>query len=132
MALPLLRHRQTRVLGALAGLLVIGAAAGLYPLWSNWDWHAPAAQPASPDVLAMVAQLEARMRAQPNDAEGWLMLGRSYLALERLDEAADAYDKVLKLDPNNRGGDVGPGRGHEHARGRRDHPAGRGSCSSGP
>ncbi len=47
--------------------LVIGAAAGLYPLWSNWNWHAPAAAPAAPepDVLAMVAKLEQHMRDQP-------------------------------------------------------------------
>ncbi len=101
-ALPLLRHRQSRLLGAAAGVLVIGAAAALYPLWSNWDWHA-AAQPraASPDVLAMVAKLEQRMRDQPNDIAGWLMLGRSYVALERLDDAILAYDHAHRLDANN-------------------------------
>ena len=41
-ALPLLRHRQSRIQGALAAVLVVGAAACLYPLWSNWDWHGPA------------------------------------------------------------------------------------------
>ena len=41
-ALPLLRDRQSRLIGAAAGVLVIGAAAALYPLWSNWNWHAPA------------------------------------------------------------------------------------------
>ena len=101
-ALPLLRHRQSRVLGAAAGVLVIGAAAALYPLWSNWNWHA-AAQPraASPDVLAMVAKLEQRMRDQPNDIAGWLMLGRSYEALDRLDDAILAYDHAHRLDANN-------------------------------
>src|SRR5580700_10434680 len=85
--LQLLRHRQSRVLGAVAGVLVIGAAAALYPLWSNWNWHAPAQRAMSPDVLAMVAKLEQRMRDQPNDIAGWLMLGRSYVALDRLDDA---------------------------------------------
>ncbi len=101
-ALPLLRHRPSRVLGAAAGVVVIGAAAALYPLWSNWDWHA-ASQPraASPDVLAMVAKLEQRMRDQPNDIAGWLMLGRSYVALDRLDDAILAYDHAHRLDENN-------------------------------
>jgi cytochrome c-type biogenesis protein CcmH len=100
-ALPLLRHRQSRVLGAAAGVLVIGAAAALYPLWSNWNWHAPAQHAASPDVLAMVAKLEQRMRDQPNDIAGWLMLGRSYVALDRLDDAILAYDHAYRLDANN-------------------------------
>ena len=100
-ALPLLRHRQSRVLGAVAGVLVIGAAAALYPLWSNWNWHAPAQRAVSPDVLAMVAKLEQRMRDQPNDIAGWLMLGRSYVALDRLDDAILAYDHAHRLDANN-------------------------------
>ena len=53
-AIPLLRDKKSRLIGALTALLVAGAAAGLYPLWSNWDWHTPvnAKVGASPDVLA--------------------------------------------------------------------------------
>jgi cytochrome c-type biogenesis protein CcmH len=97
-AVPLCRHRQTRILGAIAGLAVAGAAAGLYPLWSNWDWHAPQRAAASPDVLAMVAKLEQRLRDNPKDLNGWLMLGRSYATLERLDDAVMAYDRAHQLD----------------------------------
>jgi len=100
-ALPLLRHRQSRLLGAAAGVLVIGAAAALYPLWSNWNWHAPAQAQVSPDVLAMVARLEQHMRDQPNDMRGWLMLGRSYVALQRFDDATQAYGRAHGLDANN-------------------------------
>jgi cytochrome c-type biogenesis protein CcmH len=102
-ALPLLRHRQSRVIGAAAAVLVIGAAAALYPLWSNWNWHAPAQAQGlgGPDVLAMVAKLENHMRDQPNDLTGWLMLGRSYLALERADDAVSAYGHAHGLDANN-------------------------------
>src|SRR5258708_19672795 len=99
-ALPLLRDRQSRVLGALVAVMVIGASAGLYPLWSNWNWHAPAQSEtaAGPDVAAMVAKLEKRLQDQPNDPKGWLMLGRSYLTLNRLDEAIVAYDHAHHLD----------------------------------
>ncbi len=100
-ALPLLRDRQSRLIGAAAGVLVIGAAAALYPLWSNWNWHAPAQPQVSPDVLAMVAKLEQHMRDRPDDLKGWLMLGRSYVALERMDDAVVAYDHAHRLDPNN-------------------------------
>jgi cytochrome c-type biogenesis protein CcmH len=98
-AIPLLRDRRSRLQGALAAVFVAGAAAGLYPLWSNWDWHpsAPSAE-GGPDVAAMVAKLEKRLKEQPNDPAGWLMLGRSYIALNRLDDAIVAYDHALQLD----------------------------------
>src|SRR5450631_2385651 len=101
-AVPLLRHRQSRIVGAVAGVLVVGAAAGLYPLWSNWHWHDSAQNAAAgPDVAAMVAKLETHLREDPNDLAGWLMLGRSYVALERMDDAIVAYDHAHRLDAAN-------------------------------
>jgi cytochrome c-type biogenesis protein CcmH len=102
-AFPLLRDRQSRLLGALLAVMVIGASAGLYPLWSNWNWHAPAQSEAAagPDVAAMVAKLEKRLQDEPNDPAGWSMLGRSYLTLNRLDEAIVAYDHAHQLDSKN-------------------------------
>jgi cytochrome c-type biogenesis protein CcmH len=102
-ALPLVRDKTTRLVGALAALLVAGAAAGLYPLWSNWDWHAPAQAQAiaAPEVAAMMAKLEQHLRDDPNDLAGWLMLGRSYTALQRLDDAVAAYDHAHQLAGNS-------------------------------
>jgi cytochrome c-type biogenesis protein CcmH len=101
-ALPLLRNRQSRLLGAAAALAVAAAAAGLYPLWSNWDWHAPVEpRTASPEVLAMVAKLQKHMQDAPNDLEGWLLLGRSDVALQRIDDAILAYDHARRLDATN-------------------------------
>ncbi|HTC37699.1 MAG TPA: hypothetical protein VK693_02040 [Steroidobacteraceae bacterium] len=98
-ALPLLRDKKSRVIGAFAAVLLASAAAGLYPLWSNWDWHAPTQAPSmpAPDVLAMVTKLEQHMRDDPSDLAGWLMLGRSYLALQRMDDAVNAYDRAHRL-----------------------------------
>jgi cytochrome c-type biogenesis protein CcmH len=111
-ALPLLRDRQSRVLGAVLAVLVMGAAAGLYPLWSNWDWHAPAdaaAGTGGADVAAMVAKLEQRLRDHPDDLTGWLLMGRSYLALNRLDDAVLAYDHAHQLDGKNADAAMGLG-----------------------
>ena len=110
-AWPLLRNRGSRLVGAAAGLLVMGAAAGLYPLWSNWNWHqAPApASEVSPQVLAMVAELERKMQAAPNDINGWLLLGRSDIALERVDDAITAYQHAHRLDADNVEGLLGLG-----------------------
>jgi cytochrome c-type biogenesis protein CcmH len=102
-AFPLLRTPRSRLTGVLAGVVVMAAAAGLYPLWSNWDWHtAVATKPAvDPQVLAMVAKLERHMKDAPDDLKGWLLLGRSDLALERADGAIDAYEHAERVDPNN-------------------------------
>src|SRR5258708_9561418 len=101
-AVPLLRHRQSRLVGAAAGVLIVAAAAALYPLWSNWHWHDSAQNPAAgPDVAAMVAKLETHLREDPNDVAGWVMLGRSYVALERMDDAIVAYDHAHRLDAGN-------------------------------
>ena len=109
-ALPLLRDKQSRLIGAVAAVLVIGAAAGLYPLWSNWNWHpAPSEAAAGPDVAAMVAQLEKRLQDQPNDLKGWMMLGRSYLTLNRQDEAIVAFDHAHQLDSKNADAAMGLG-----------------------
>ncbi|NOY63208.1 MAG: c-type cytochrome biogenesis protein CcmI [Gammaproteobacteria bacterium] len=55
-------------------------------------------------IEAMVAALEQRMHENPDDVDGWNMLGRSYFALRRFAEAANAYGNVVKLvgpnDPN--------------------------------
>ncbi len=60
----------------------------------------PAGHP-NGEVAGMVAQLEQRMKASPNDAEGWRMLGWSYLQTGRNADAAQAYGKAAALDPHN-------------------------------
>jgi cytochrome c-type biogenesis protein CcmH len=102
-ALPLIRGRQA-LLGAAAAVLMVGAAAALYPLWSNWDWNAPdsaQADATGPDVAAMVKKLEQHLQAEPADLKGWVMLGRSYVALQRADDAVDAYEHAHRLDAAN-------------------------------
>jgi len=56
-----------------------------------------AAQSATPSVAQMVDGLAARLRAQPADLDGWVMLGRSYLVLGRYADAARAYAQAHRL-----------------------------------
>jgi cytochrome c-type biogenesis protein CcmH len=53
---------------------------------------------AAHQIGQMVARLEQRLAAQPDDAEGWAMLGRSYLVLERFDDARVALEKAVALN----------------------------------
>ena len=60
---------------------------------------APAAAPGGADFSPdeMVNRLAARLEANPDDATGWAMLGRSYTVLERLSDSRDAYGRWYKL-----------------------------------
>jgi cytochrome c-type biogenesis protein CcmH len=53
------------------------------------------------EVGAMVAQLEAQLQREPGNAEGWRMLGWSYLQTGRNAEAAAAYGRAAAIDPSN-------------------------------
>ncbi len=49
----------------------------------------------------LVEKLAQRMENEPNNAQGWKMLGRSYLAMNRMDDAIKAYEKAYQLDPQD-------------------------------
>ena len=53
------------------------------------------------DVGAMVMRLRVKLEENPDNPQGWLLLGRSYMNLERYDEAVHAYKKAIDLIPDN-------------------------------
>ena len=66
------------------------------------DASGPAqAQDAPHSVQEMVARLEQRMRENPEDPEGWLMLGRSYAAMGQLQTALDALQQADRRRPDH-------------------------------
>jgi cytochrome c-type biogenesis protein CcmH len=99
----------------LAAMVAVAAAAlyasmGQPELASNAP--APAAAPAAapvPDAAAqgevnqLVAGLEQKMQANPNDPEGWRMLGWSYFQTGRYGDAAKAYARAIALKPDGEG-----------------------------
>jgi cytochrome c-type biogenesis protein CcmH len=50
-------------------------------------------------VEEMIGRLEARLKKNPKDAEGWRMLGWSYYGISRYEEAALAYEKAVQVNP---------------------------------
>jgi cytochrome c-type biogenesis protein CcmH len=51
----------------------------------------------SDQIESMIDKLAARLAAQPDDADGWTMLGRSYQALGKHQPAVDALRRALAL-----------------------------------
>jgi cytochrome c-type biogenesis protein CcmH len=54
-----------------------------------------------PSIEQMVTGLAARLKDNPEDGQGWLMLGRSYVVLDRMQDAEQAYGKAYALIPKN-------------------------------
>ncbi|MDQ6621341.1 MAG: c-type cytochrome biogenesis protein CcmI [Pseudomonadota bacterium] len=84
------------------------AALALYAAWGNLDALSPAAKIEPPQrevtpgqVNEMVAKLAKRLETEPNNTEGWLILARSYQALNRFAESSRAFEHVLKFVPND-------------------------------
>lgn len=50
-------------------------------------------------IQQMVSALAERLKAQPGDREGWLMLARSYTSLGRFRDAATAFRRAQGLGP---------------------------------
>jgi cytochrome c-type biogenesis protein CcmH len=53
------------------------------------------------EVEQSIQHLAERLKQNPNDLEGWLLLGRSLLATNQPDKAVTAYEYALKLAPDN-------------------------------
>lgn len=85
---------------AIALYFMLGTPAGLKP-------QIPAAavenaHPATPEQFeAMVSWLAERLKAEPDNAEGWVMLARSYAALNRYPDASAAYARAVALQPSD-------------------------------
>ncbi|EHR72981.1 cytochrome c-type biogenesis protein CcmI [Burkholderiales bacterium JOSHI_001] len=88
-------------------LLLPAAALGIYLLLGQPGSVNPAAPTEGGHALTpeqmqgMVARLAERLKTQPDDAEGWHMLARSYTSFGRLADAAQAYDRAAALQPTN-------------------------------
>lgn len=102
--------RQVENFARIAGItpppLAAGRAGGAVTApGPDADAVAAAAQMSPADrksmIEGMVGRLAARLEADPNDADGWLRLGRAYLVLEQRDKAADAYERASALRPGD-------------------------------
>ncbi|MBL8300298.1 MAG: hypothetical protein JNN30_18335 [Rhodanobacteraceae bacterium] len=96
---------------ALAILLLLPAAAiGLYTQLGNVKAMDPATMAAAaamngapgPDMDAAVKGLADKLALNPDDVEGWMLLGRAYKSMERFTEARDALKNAYDRARENR------------------------------
>lgn len=52
-------------------------------------------------IEANVNKLAERLKSNPDDAQGWTMLARSYSSMEKYSDAANAYAKATELNPKD-------------------------------
>lgn len=94
-------------LSAIYLYLTIGDTRGLLPqlqLANATQFQGAGAEGMPPDhaeIKAMVDGLAARLKDNPDDMEGWIMLGRSYIIMERFDEASAVYAQLVQMAPDN-------------------------------
>lgn len=106
-----LPSRRPQMLVSLVLVLFMAAAGGgLYllmgqPVTAARLAHSRPAQQQGvtlpPMALEMVARLEKRLKENPSDAQGWARLGRSYMVMQRMGDARDAYAKAHALAPGD-------------------------------
>lgn len=106
------QHATPQTAGRLSAWLVAAAvpllAVGVYFVVGNPRALSPVELPrdtskgvTAQQVEAMVAKLSERMKQNPDDPQGWAMLGRSYAVMNRFDDAAAAYAQAAKRAPDS-------------------------------
>jgi cytochrome c-type biogenesis protein CcmH len=90
--------RDRRTSTVLVSVLVPAIAIGMYATLSSWDWKASDQQlDQAAQMDDLLAQLEARLQQNPQDIDGWLLLGRSNASMGRYPQALDAYQHAYDL-----------------------------------
>ena len=98
-----------RAIAAASAAVPVASAAATAPPAGGPDAAAVAAAanmaPEQRDTMiaGMVKQLADRLDKNPDDADGWLKLGRAYLVLKQPNKAADAYNRAAQMRPADPG-----------------------------
>ena len=113
-ATPAATRPASRAPAVIVGVAVPLLAVGLYfavgspralapvaPLPQHGTSGANGKGPSAEQVEAMVAKLAERMKQNPDDPQGWAMLGRSYAVMNRYEDSAAAYAKAVERVPEN-------------------------------
>ena len=98
-AWPLYR-RQQRLSSLIAACVavIVAISLGLYAYQGRPGLPSGAGSGEPPDIEAMVTSLAARLESDPDDLNGWKMLGRSYMNMQNFAGAVDAYERAVEIE----------------------------------
>lgn len=101
-------ERSPHLVAALALIVLFPlAAVGLYWELGNFDAFQPQASLSNMNDMggqhsaAVVKELEDKLAKDPQDAQGWTLLARSYTQMRRFADAARAFEHLSKLIPHD-------------------------------
>lgn len=93
-AWPMYRKERRLSPGLIASVvIVLGVSAVVYS-----GIGTPVPPPPAASVDEMVAALDQRLQENPDDLEGWKMLGRSYMQLENYPKAIVAFERAVAME----------------------------------
>ncbi|MBV6793913.1 tetratricopeptide repeat protein [Xanthomonas euvesicatoria] len=94
--------REARGLAASVAVLLLAASTALYCLVGTpGAITQPTNRPATPRSLdEAIVQLRAALASHPEQAEGWVLLGRSLSSQQKFAEARDAFARAVALRPD--------------------------------
>ncbi len=106
------RRRAAPALAVAVAAVVVAGAFGVYlPLGSPDQPSAPFAERARDtrvadggmgiDIEEGIKRLAARLKERPDDLDGWILLGRSYITTGRFESGIAAFRHALDLAPEN-------------------------------
>jgi cytochrome c-type biogenesis protein CcmH len=108
---PRTEARRAPITALALGLALPALAVALYAQLGSPDGLDPrVVQQGSPhgeggipqaELETMVERLAQRMEANPGDPEGWAILARSYMAMQRLPDALRAFGRAVSLRPDD-------------------------------
>ncbi len=101
---PESRHRPPVAAALAVGLLVpLAAALGYWQLGEPRALSAEAMRQAEPEQMhALAGRLAAQLQKSPDDAEGWVLLGRALSSLGHHERSAQAFARAVQLAPEDR------------------------------
>jgi cytochrome c-type biogenesis protein CcmH len=89
-------------MSALGLYIWLGAPEAISPmLFASASVEAATEQAAPPNLDQIAASLANKLQADPNNLEGWILLGRTHRSMGNLDAALSAFERALKLNPDD-------------------------------
>ena len=96
---PFLRD-NSRKFGLVAGavVFVVGGSAGLYSTIGSPNIPSAGSGQVETSLDEVITSLASRLENEPNDANGWRLLGRSYMQVGNYSAAIGAFERVVELE----------------------------------